>query len=121
MWRLWAAGAVALALLAGGLWVRHLQHENAALRLAVEAARAQASINLTAGQITERTIIREVVINRQAKEAADAVQALPGASEALDPAFRDGLRGELERMRAPGRVPDPPLNGPVSALPAADP
>lgn len=118
------AALVAVAALVGGGWlyVRGLQRANAALRQEVAQARAQSEMNAASGAIVERTLGREVVIVQRAREAEDAVRELPGADAVLDAGFRDGLRARIDGLRAQqrGRV-YPDADGPVAAMPPADP
>lgn len=102
-----ALGAAGLVL-AGSLYVRHLNGTIADLREAVRAAEAQATLNQTSGRITERVVRSEVTIHQKEERAADAVQSLPGASDALPDGFGAGLASELRGMRPQAPAGDDP-------------
>lgn len=93
------AALIVAAILAGGAYIYWTRKALANANARVAAAEQQASLNQQTGEIAERVIRSEVTIRTQAERSADVVQQAPGAQTALDPAFADSLRGELERMR----------------------
>jgi len=97
--RLAVAGVVVAAILALGGYVWFTRKALKTAQARVATAEQQASLNQQTGEIAERVIRSEVTIRTQSERSVDVVQAAPGASAPLDPAFADSLRGELERMR----------------------
>lgn len=97
--RLILAGLIVAAILAGGAYVWWTRKALANAQARVVAAEQQASLNQQTGEIAERVIRSEVTIRTQAERSVDVVQSAPGSDTPLDPAFRDSLVGELERMR----------------------
>jgi hypothetical protein len=126
--RLYVAGGVALLLMGAALIWQHDRHkladaqrdrDTAISQLAT--AQAQSTLNQTAGTEAvkaEATAVRIITVH---KEAARAVQAAPGASEALSPRMRaDWLHG-LNVLRDAGySVPfpvDPNSPEPAGSVP----
>lgn len=92
---------VALSLALGWLMVKG----NPWKARAVVAEQGQALATET-GQITERTLVREPIIIREAEGAAHVVETAPGAETPVPPDVLAGWRAGVDGLRERSQAPD---------------
>lgn len=96
-WRLILAGSAVVAVLAGWLYVQRLHSALEKARKAEAVATRQAQLNDASAKSVDRYTREVRIIEKQAREAQDAVRQAPGSDDVFEPAAV--LCAQLERLR----------------------